>query len=92
MELIRRWLCGGEAVRYGEGMRVRLLAVATLLGSCGTTPLPQRLEDACEAHICPDDSPKYIDCMPVVAPAWEPICSQPCRNFLQGTCKIQFVD
>ncbi|HEX2688219.1 MAG TPA: hypothetical protein VHN14_16430 [Kofleriaceae bacterium] len=73
-------------------MRALPFIVLVLWGGCSTEPLSQRLEDACEAHVCPDDPPEYISCMPVIAPAWEPICRAPCRDFLAQTCKIQFVD
>lgn len=79
-------------------VRVLLLAMPLLLGSCSTTPvseplpLPQRLKAACDAQVCPVDPPDYIDCMPVVSPEWEPICTTSCRDFLAQSCKIAFVD
>jgi hypothetical protein len=60
------------------------------LASCHE-PLPQELKDACDSRTCPDDPPAYIDCMPVISPEWEPICGS-CRNFLEQTCKIKFVE
>jgi len=79
-------------VRYNDEVKLLLLATAVLLGSCGTTPLSQQLKDACDAHRCPADPPEYIDCMPIVAPEWQPVCETSCREFLAQTCKIPFVE
>jgi hypothetical protein len=68
--------------------------LVALLGlcSCAREPLSKELKDDCDAHVCPDDPPEYIDCMPVIAQDWQPICETTCRAFFQSTCHIQFVD
>jgi hypothetical protein len=70
-------------------MKLCAFAVAA---SCGSESLPQRLEDACEARACPSDPPKFIDCMPIIAPEWQPLCGGDCRVFLEQTCKIEYVE
>jgi hypothetical protein len=77
-------------------MRELLMAVPVVLGGCATTPATpgssEPLQDACDAQVCPADPPEYIDCMPVVTPEWQPICREPCRSFLEQSCKIRFTD
>ena len=67
-------------------------AVTVLLASCAAESESQRLKDACDARQCPSDPPGWIDCMPIIAPEWVPVCSADCRTFLQQSCKIQFAD
>jgi hypothetical protein len=72
-------------------MRNLFIALWLTTSACTSDPA-QELRDACAAHDCPDDPPKYISCMPFVLPQWQPICAKECRDFLANTCKIQFVD
>lgn len=73
-------------------MKLLLFAVLGSLASCAARSLPEQLEDACEARVCPSDPPDSIDCMPIVPSEWEPICARSCREFLQSDCQIPFSD
>ena len=68
------------------------LSLAGCTGPLSPAPLSQQLRDACDARECPPDPPMYINCMPIVATEWQPICSTSCRSFLQQSCKIPFAD
>ena len=76
-------------------MRAWSLAIMVVAMACTDTPgeqLANDLKDACEAKQCPDDPPEYINCMPVYPAYWEPVCGGTCRDFLQHTCRIGYVE
>jgi hypothetical protein len=73
---------------------MRVAYLVAILGVCGCAqePVSKALKEDCDAHVCPTEPPEYIDCMPVIAPDWQPICDNTCRAFFQSTCHIQFVE